>query len=219
MKFSQQQAHSWFTLVELVISMTIFMIMSVMVVTIYFQATNSLRKLAMTRHLAETAREITERLRDDVRKYGIASRELYFDPSRNYPSWNTLDPTGKWNEVLVLGSPGNERIYAYGKRNTSGWLDPCDENAKKDPIIHCGLYLKEGSDYYNLVDSFIPEDEKKRVKIEDLAFYITGNDNVGKRVTLSFVLSLLPRIGVPSLLVWTSKQRIQVTFIQRLWKN
>jgi hypothetical protein len=55
-----------------------------------------------------------------------------------------------------------------------------------------------GSDYasaWNLVDSFIPEEEKKRVKIEHLRFYVSGDGSATeKKVTLSMSLVLMPRI-------------------------
>lgn len=59
---------SGFTLIEMVITVTIFAVMSIAVVSIYIQTTNLAQKLRMTRHLSETAREITERIADDVRE-------------------------------------------------------------------------------------------------------------------------------------------------------
>ncbi len=209
---------SGFTLIELCIAMAMFGLLSIMIVTVYFNATNSARKLAMTRELSETAREITERIAEDVKYRVISIREPAFDSSRVYPLWNKLDYTWQWNEVLILGNPWFEHIYAYGKKSAA-WLDPCDEISAKDTKIHCWLYLKDGSEYFNLVDSFIPEESKKRVKIESLRFYISGNSFTEKKVTLNFTLALMPRIGVPSLLVWTTKLHIQTTFSERAWKN
>ena len=59
---------SGFTLIELMIDMTIFSVMSVMVMSAYFTITNTSRKLNATRQLSETAREITERISQDVRE-------------------------------------------------------------------------------------------------------------------------------------------------------
>ncbi len=207
---------SGFTLIELSIAMTMFSVLSIMIVMVYFNATNSARKLSMTRELSETAREITERIAEDVKNRGISVRQPGLDPSR--PLWNTLDYTGIGNEVLILGQPGNEHIYMYGKKSTV-WLNPCDSVSAQDPQIHCGLYLKEGSEYYNLVDSFVPEESKKRVKIESLKFYISWDDLTSRKVTLNFTLTLMPRIWVPSSLIWTTKLHIQTTFSERIWKN
>ena len=84
---------SGFTLIELCIAMAMFGLLSIMIVTVYFNATNSARKLAMTRELSETAREITERIAEDVKYRGISIREPAFDSSRVYPLWNKLDYT------------------------------------------------------------------------------------------------------------------------------
>jgi len=59
---------SGFTLVELVISITIFGMMSLAITSIYIQTTYLGQKMRQTRHLSETAREITERIADDVRQ-------------------------------------------------------------------------------------------------------------------------------------------------------
>ena len=59
---------SGFTLIEMVITTTIFAVMSIAVMSIYLQTTNLAQKLRMTRHLSETAREITEKIADDVRE-------------------------------------------------------------------------------------------------------------------------------------------------------
>ncbi len=64
--FSFKNNTSGFTLVELLIAMTIFGMMTVMVMEIYISTTNMSRKLDTERELAETAREITERISADI---------------------------------------------------------------------------------------------------------------------------------------------------------
>jgi type II secretory pathway component PulJ len=53
------------------ISMSIFAVMSVIIMSVYIQTTNTARKMNATRELSETAREITERIAQDVRSKGI----------------------------------------------------------------------------------------------------------------------------------------------------
>lgn len=87
-------------------------------------------------------------------------------------------------------------------------------------MIHCGLYLTSSlGDYYNLVDSFISEEEKKRVKIEDLKFYISGGEFTTRKVTLVMRLGLMPRVGVPASMVTTTKLQIQTTISERGWQS
>ncbi len=60
------------------IAMTIFAMMSVMVMTIYFSTTSTTRKLNAERELAESAREIVERISEDVRERGFSGSALPF---------------------------------------------------------------------------------------------------------------------------------------------
>ena len=50
------------------IAMTIFGMMSIIVMTIYFSTTDTTHRLNAQRELAETAREITERISEDIRE-------------------------------------------------------------------------------------------------------------------------------------------------------
>ena len=76
------------------------------------------------------------------------------------------------------------------------------------------------SQAFNLVDSFIPEESKKRVKIEDMKFYISGDGNTTeKKVTIVFTLALMPRIGVPLIGLSESKLRVQTTISERFFKQ
>ncbi len=61
-----------FTLVELIIAMTIFSIMSIMTILIYFNVSETGRRLQISRELSETARQITERIAEDIKKNGIS---------------------------------------------------------------------------------------------------------------------------------------------------
>jgi hypothetical protein len=102
-------------------------------------------------------------------------------PSHAYTYWNGgSDYTQSGTEILGIGD-GN-RIYIYGKKNNADpYLVPCEGSIKTDPKIHCGLYVVDGfntltpgyKDAFNLVDSFIPDEDKKRVKIENFRFYLS----------------------------------------------
>jgi prepilin-type N-terminal cleavage/methylation domain-containing protein len=56
-----------FTIVEMVIAITIFALMSVTITSVYIQTTYSGERMKKVRYLSETAREITERIADDIR--------------------------------------------------------------------------------------------------------------------------------------------------------
>ena len=69
MKYLKQT--SGFTLVEMVLSTTILAVMATIVMSIYIQTTNLSSRLKATRYLSETARDITERIAEDVRERGM----------------------------------------------------------------------------------------------------------------------------------------------------
>jgi type II secretory pathway pseudopilin PulG len=78
---------------ELVISLTIFGILSVMILDVYFSATNTSRRLNATRQLSETAREMLDRISDDVRNSGINRESSNLSPNAS-PFYNTQVYTG-----------------------------------------------------------------------------------------------------------------------------
>ena len=223
-----KQSNSWFTLVELMIAMTIFGMMSVMVMTIYFSTTSTTRKLNAQRELAETAREIVERISEDVRERGFSGTALPFGKNEAWIAWSTHDQwlsydyTGSGSEYLNL----NNGRYVYGAKKTGilGWIDECIWIKKTDPRLHCWLYLvnytDNGSLGYNLVDSFTPDESRKRVKIANLRFYVSGDGvNTAHKVLLSMDLALIPRNGISAALASTTTLHIQTTISERGWRK
>ena len=221
---SRLHSRAGFTLVELLIAMTIMGIMGVMTMMIYFNVSESSRRLQISRELSETAREITERIAQDVQDRGIYRDNI----SSSFYRWRAngvSDYTENGSEVLAIGhtgdtTPSAELYYIYGKREPTG-LAPCTDADKDNIMVHCGLYLATSEDRsrgYNLVDSFRADDDQKRIKISDLSFYITGDDTNAPKVTLKMTLELMPRAGVPASLSRATKLEIQSTFSERFYK-
>ena len=211
------------------IAMTIFGMMSVMVMTIYFSTTSTTRKLNAQRELAESAREIVERISEDVRERGFSGTALPFGKNEAWMTWSTHDQwlsydyTASGSEYLNL----NNGRYVYGAKKTGG-IDPCIDTTsnfiKTDPRIHCGLYLinytDNGSLGYNLVDSFTPDESRKRVKIANLRFYVSGDGvSTAHKVLLSMDLALIPRNGISAALASTTTLHIQTTISERGWRK
>jgi hypothetical protein len=134
--------------------------------------------------------------------------------------WDGYDYAWSGSEYLSLTGG---ITYVYGHL-TDSWnmkrcLDNTTENIKSDNSIHCWLYLKTWSEYYNIVDSFIPEESKKRVKIQDLKFYVSGGDFTTRKVTLVMTIWLMPRGWIPISMVENTKLQIQTTISERGWKS
>ena len=139
-----------------------------------------------------------------------------------HDQWLSYDYTASGSEYLNLD---NGR-YVYGKKNTIGMIpciDSSAENTKTDPRVHCGLYLvnydDNGSLGYNLVDSFTPDESRKRVKITGLRFYVSGGEGTAHKVLLSMDLALIPRSGISANLASTTTLHIQTTISERGWKK
>lgn len=95
---------SGFTMIEMIVSITIFSLMMISITSLYIQTTYLGEKLRHTRYLSESAREITERIADDVRTLGISSKySRYDDHTVANDTWN--HPTYRdGGEVLTIGN-------------------------------------------------------------------------------------------------------------------
>jgi hypothetical protein len=161
----------------MVLATTIFAIMSLIVMSIYIQTTTLTSKLKATRYLSETAREITERIAEDVKEGGLSGSVSV--PMTTNIYWDSTDGY-KIDGKEILGIGDGDTVYLYGKRS-GAFIDECRPLDKSDLKTHCGLYLVKAfntsspgyADAWNLVDSFVPEESKKRVKIEDMKFYVS----------------------------------------------
>jgi hypothetical protein len=72
----------------MVLATTIFAIMSLMVMSVYIQTTALTSKLKATRYLSETAREITERIAEDVKERGLSGSVA---APGNSPYWDSAE--------------------------------------------------------------------------------------------------------------------------------
>lgn len=213
-------------MIEMAISITIFAVMSMAVISIYIQTTAVWQKLRMTRHLSESAREITERIADDVRTGGISLLwSSYDDHTVGNDLWKSPDYTSHGGEILGIGNETTvKKRYVFWKiNNTSHLVERCLDADKKNPQIHCWLYNIDGTSWwepFNLIDTFIPEEDKKRVKVEDLKFYISWDGvTTEKKVTLVFTLALMPRVWIPGWLISDTKLHIQTTVSERFFRD
>lgn len=215
-----KHSRSGFTLVELIIGMTIFAVMSTMTILIYFNISESSRRLQISREISETTRQITEKINQEVQENKIFIKEINKDGNDSLlKKFNNFDE----KNLLAIGRDNNEKIFVLWKRLDDKNLAPCDSDDKNNPEKNCWLYLvKQNSDwslnYFNLVDSFRENENEKRVKINDLKFEISGWENDVKKVALKMTVSLTKKSWVPNSLINGSKMEIQTTISERFYK-
>lgn len=204
---SIKHSRSGFTLVELLIAITIFAIMSTMTILIYFNISETSRRLQISREISETARQITERLTNEIKNQ---NNDLLFASAIN--PFDSVGVTQE-NVVTLKDATGGEKYFVYAKGGaTPEALLPCEDGDKNNPNIHCGLYLSDGStNHYNLVDSFREDESRKRVKISDLQFSLAGSEDSVKKLTIKMTLELTKKSWVPDSLIRASKMQVQTT--------
>lgn len=215
-----KHSRSGFTLVELIIGMTIFAVMSTMTILIYFNISESSRRLQISREISETTRQITEKINQEVQENKIFIKEINKDGNDSLlKKFNNFDE----KNLLAIGRDNNEKIFVLWKRLDDKNLAPCDSDDKNNPEKNCWLYLvKQNSDwslnYFNLVDSFRENENEKRVKINDLKFEISGWENDVKKVALKMKVSLTKKSWIQNSLINGSKMEIQTTISERFYK-
>jgi type II secretory pathway component PulJ len=84
------------------IAMSIFAVMSVMIMSVYIGTTETSRQLDLSRQLSETAREITERLSADIAEKGIGE-STYDDKTVGNGLWKNTNYSGSGGEILRTG--------------------------------------------------------------------------------------------------------------------
>ncbi|MCK9272162.1 type II secretion system GspH family protein [Candidatus Gracilibacteria bacterium] len=187
-----------FTLIELILAITILSIIMLSIFVIYANIIESNKKLELSRILQENARNITETIAREVREKGI-----------DFGYYNTYTQNinyGSGNTILAVKS--NKR---YCLQKTSNICDSsCLENG-----LNCYLGVLDGDR--------ISDD---RVEVKNLHFYISGNENNSitnidneAKVTMVFDLSIMPGKGIRTELAQETKMKIQTTISEKIYKN
>lgn len=232
MKFKHlRHSRSGFTLAELILAISIMMIMGTMTILVYFNVSETSRRLQLSREVSESARQITERIAQEVKQNGITInpsniKDYNVDFLKNYKNNtgnNILAIAGDYKKTLKNGvqeieKDSNNNSIRDAKKYFIYWQKVGDTITEwcSDTTKHCGLYLWENGQPYNLVDAF--REDKKRVTIQDLKFYVTGGDNSANKVTLKMTLALSPQAWVSANLANSTKLEIQTTFSERPYK-
>ena len=200
---------SWFTLIEVLVSITIFSIIMISVITIFIFSSNLSAKVDINRAMQENIKNAVETMAEDIRKYWI--QWISDAPS------DCSDAPAEWKNKLCIRNPDNSLRSSYRlKKNDdtapnihdidtmSAVLTPAECLA---PTSHCVLF-KDGSP---LTNSF--------VTFRNLSFSLSWEDGNQKKITINFVMQPAIKKWVRRDLIENSSLIFQTTLSERLIKS
>lgn len=195
---------SAFTLIEIIVSMTIFGIMMISVISIFIFASQMSTLVELNRTMQENTKNVVEDIAENVRKYWIVGVKDGILGSCTLPA--AMTSIRNWNKLCIYNwaGTGEWASYVIGKQNAAGDWER-SSNITSDCWIAvekwCHILKRDTPswDYYPLTNSFI--------SFEDIEFTIT-NTKIPK-VTIKLVAR-------PSHRQWLSLDIIQnnYTYIQ-----
>lgn len=208
--------NSWFTLIEVLVAVTIFSIMMTFVMMIYASSTQLSSRVEINRQVQQNIKNIVEVIAEDVRENWISwVSKLKGDRCDLVNIWNKLYKN--WTELCT--NYWNNKYY----------LAKCDEkneNCIRVENINTDCVDKILSDWTRKINNctFIKNNKplsNSLIKITDLKFlvsWITNNDKQ-KKVTIKF--SIMPRLkkGVWLNLVKNATINFQTTINEKLIKS
>ena len=191
-----------FTLVEIMIAVTIFMIVMVSVMQIFGISSHLTNKIDINRQMQENIKNLTETISNDVRNYWISwlknnktdSYELW--DSSNIVNWNFLELW--WNTYYL--SIDDVHFTA---------LDKNEMNTKCRELKNNCFLVKNGWVSSKLTNSW--------VAFEDLSFTIMW-DKI-KKLVINFKMRPSTKKWVPSNMIKNSKIIFQSTISERFVKT
>lgn len=185
-----------FTLVEVLVSITIFSMISISIIWIYITSSDITMKSDINRILHENLKNVSSTIAEDIRKNWIdwVSQSILdtceFSISDNYKIWDKLC-TKSWLE------------YYLAKKDEISWVytrvDKTECEALKD---NCSLYI---SGMWPLTNSY--------VAVKDLKFFVS-KDFIPK-VTMSITIQPATKKWVKAELIKENKLIYQTTISER----
>lgn len=140
---------SWFTLVELIVSITIFSIVMVSVISIFFFASQLWAKIEINRVMQENIKNVVETIAEDIRENGVTGVSLN-KASANcwvFSSWVDI-----WDKLCTDTS---QYFIATYNEVADSWIraDPVDDC--QDLKNHCRLVRRNAGDIFPITNSHI----------------------------------------------------------------
>lgn len=208
MKYLKKK-YSWFTLIELIVSITIFSIIMISVMMIFSAASKVSAKIDLNRSMQENTKNIVESISRDVLKYGITwvSKQSWASDC----NLDTVDWKYKSWDKLCLWWASDWYEYFLALETASWWIRV--EDASVDSMCssissECVL-VRLDKELWG-----ITRVSNSLVYFKDIKFYVSS-ENINK-VTFNFTMQPSFKKWVNSELIWNSEIIFQTTFSERL---
>ncbi len=200
-----------FTLVELVVSITILSVILLSVFDIYSNILSVNKRLEVMRIVQENVRNITEQIAVDIREKGIDFS--YYDGSSNE---KTNNYSGSGNSILAIR--GWDKYYPM-KADTLGSIVRCSDEDEKNPKIHCYIGKEDTVGNRKAISD-------KRVRIENIRFFISGdrgetitNQGVEWKATIVLGLGIENTAWVSMEIAKSTHMSIETTISEKVYKK
>jgi len=197
----QKHKKSWFTLIELIITITIASIIIISVVDVFILSTDISMKTDINRNMQKNIKNVVEFIAEDIRKNWVGSWvAVDWSIDCTLPSW-----TNNYSTWSKLCTNSNNQYYLayrddYGIRKSNS---DCAWNT------WCTIVVNDWSDSSPLANSY--------VNFSNLAFYLS-NDKVPK-VTISFTAKPALWKWVKANLIKDTEIKFQTTITERFIKS
>jgi prepilin-type N-terminal cleavage/methylation domain-containing protein len=224
---------SGFTLVEIIVAVTILALVLVSVFEIYSQIITTSKRLELARGLQQNTRTITESIASEVRSNGIAFECYGSTPASGCGGSTPMDYTASGADTLILrggiqdcAAGAASCFIKYYLARTGSVTSPmaCTEAERNDRTIDCYLTRQVVQGSAEVSNTRLSD---PLTRIKNVHFFVSGvgarqfrnaTDTEGK-VTIAFTLSLAPRQGLDSKLADSLVIPVQTTITEKLYKS
>ncbi|PIE85465.1 hypothetical protein CSA08_01765 [Candidatus Gracilibacteria bacterium] len=190
-----------FTLIELIVSITIFIIILISVTSIFISSNDIAMKTDINRAMQENIKNIVETISEDIRKYGIKG------VSKSKPDVD-CNSSGYSVGKYQIGNKfctGNSEFY-IAKKDLLGNFVRVDNLSDCQSLNDVCTLLKDGEPLSN---SF--------VTFKEISFKIS--DESIKKLTINFVMQPSTKKGIKTKLIEENKIIFQTTISEKLIKT
>lgn len=194
---------SAFTLIEVIVAMTIFGIIMISVLSIFLFSSQMSSRVEINRIMQENIKNITEDISENIRKKWLSwvLADGWFDSCNSWSGSSLV-----WTKLCLEWWIEYSIWHATGA--TLSWQRVNDISTCQDINSQCHIIKRDtpSEDYYPLTNSFS--------HFEDISFVITNTDI--PKLSLHMSLRASVNKGLSSQVVTNSLTHIQTTISERL---